>query len=61
MSARRTMWEWRVILNIPDYLTMEREDVLLDCATEAIDGDQIRHFVEDKLKDVAFIEVEVLE
>jgi hypothetical protein len=55
------MWEWRVILNIPDYLTMEREDVLLDCATEAIDGDQIRHFVEDKLKDVAFIEVEVLE
>lgn len=60
MSAKRMMWEWRVKLNIPDYLTQDQEDALLDAITEHIEADQIRRFVEDKLGSF-IVEVEVLE
>ena len=60
MSAKRMMWEWRVKLNIPDYLTQDQEDALLDVITEHIEADQIRRFVEDKLGSFV-VEVEVLE
>lgn len=60
MSAKRMMWEWRVKLNIPDYLTQDQEDALLDAITEHIEADQIRRFVEDKLGSFV-VEVEVLE
>jgi hypothetical protein len=55
------MWEWIVRLHIPDELSPEQEDALLEAISENIDWDQIKAFVEEKLESFGFVEVEVQE
>ena len=59
-AGKRLMFSWRVLLIVDDYFNPDQEETILDAASELIDADQIRHFVEEKLKDLP-IDVEVRE
>lgn len=61
MSAKRIMYEWRVMLLVPDELPPDQEDSLLYAVTEVVDGDQIQRFVAEKLTDFDLVFVEVFE